>query len=88
MSDEPTSAMPLLTVDQVAARLAVGKATVYAMLAARRIGFYVVGTGVRGSRRCSEEQVAAYLETQKQAPVSETQSVPRNRSAGKLKHLS
>jgi excisionase family DNA binding protein len=51
---------PLLKPAQVASRLGLSVETVHRMMVAGKLQYYTVGTG-RGSRRVSEEQLAAYL---------------------------
>ena len=55
------STTPLLTVKDVADRLAVSQSTVYDLAATGKLSCYRIGSRGRGVVRFTEEQVAAYL---------------------------
>jgi excisionase family DNA binding protein len=72
-----------MTVKQAAARLEVSQATVYALVAAGKLGCYRVGLG-RGAIRITEVHIAEFLTsaepTRKEAPAPAVHQV-------RLKHL-
>lgn len=57
----------LLTIDEVAEMFRVSKATVYRMIESRLIPFYKISRAIR----FSEDDVVAYLESQRIKPKSE-----------------
>jgi excisionase family DNA binding protein len=71
-----------MTVKQVAFRLEVSSATIYALVAAGKLKCHRVGLG-RGAIRISEEHVAEFLTAAPKLPVPVPPRVP----AVKLKHL-
>jgi excisionase family DNA binding protein len=69
-----------MTVKQVAARLEVSTATVYALIGSHKLGCYRIGNG-RGTIRISEQHIREYLRTAE--PPRVDSPAPRSR----LKHL-
>jgi len=57
----------LLTIDEVAGLFRVSKSTVYRMIQSRIIPFYKIG----GALRFKEEEMLAYLESQRVKPAEE-----------------
>jgi excisionase family DNA binding protein len=51
----------VLSVKAVAARLACSQATVYSLIASKRLRHFRIGTTGRGAIRVSEEQIAEFL---------------------------
>ncbi len=70
-------------VDEVAARLRVNPATVYAMVASGKLGAVRVGIGKRGAIRITEAHIEAFLCDEPAAEVAR----PVERRTVKLRHL-
>jgi len=72
----------MMTVREIAKRLLISPACVYAILEKGELACYRIGVG-RGAIRVTEEQLAAYLEKRQQGRTTVKPSAPV-----KLKHLS
>jgi excisionase family DNA binding protein len=72
----------VFSVNQLAERLGVSAACVYALVESKELAHYRIGMG-RGTIRVSDEQLQAYLGSHEQKRPAKTPAVPV-----KLKHLS
>ncbi len=70
------TAQPLLTIPQVARRLALGRSTIYRMLEDGRLrGYHLHDVG--GQWRVREDDLAAFLDERQHAPERVTDPMPR-----------
>lgn len=60
----------MLTVPQVAARLVIGRTTVYELIAAGKLPIHDIGSGKSTRIRVSESDLAAYIASTKVRPLS------------------